>query len=422
MRIRPWLFIGALGMSWAFAATAQETSGADGATDQDALLTDEELQTLVAPIALYPDTLLIQILVASTYPLEIIKADALVDANADAGADDLAAKVDEKGWDESVSVLATAFPDVLSEMADHVEWTESMGTAMLAQSDDVMDAVQVKRVEAQEAGSLTSNEQQTVEVTQEGDAGDTIVIQPTDPEVVYVPQYDPEVVYVDDGNNAGDAVAAGLIAFTTFAVIDEIFDDDDPWNNYWGCRNCGGWGGQPIVRNPNIDIDVDGNVNIGNDLDLGWRPDERRQDDARDRIADHRGEDGATRLPVKGPDRGDQMRENLTRQTGAADIARDRVAADQVADKVKARPQIGGGEVPSLGDKVRSEPHRTVQPKAKVSAPAATKIKKPSTASAPARQAASNRGAALKSAPAARSNAGSARGRASAGGRSRPRR
>ncbi len=265
MRPRSWLLISALCMIWSGPALAQDTS----APSEETLLSDEDLQTLVAPIALYPDTLLIQILVAATYPLEVVKADALVEANADAPPDALSDQIDEKGWDDSVTVLATAFPDVLSEMADHVEWTESMGTAMLAQSDDVMDAVQVKRAQAQEAGTLTSNEQQTVEVTQEGDAGDTIIIQPADPEVVYVPQYDPEAVYVDDGNDVGDAIAAGLIAFTTFVLIDEIFNDNDPWNYYWGCRNCGGWGGGPIIHNPSVDIDVDGNVNIGNDIDIG---------------------------------------------------------------------------------------------------------------------------------------------------------
>ncbi len=161
-------------------AAATEDTAEETAADatEDALLSEDELQTLVAPVALYPDTLLIQVLVASTYPLDIVKADAFLDDNPDAEPGSLEDEIAAKGWDESVSVLATAFPDVLSDMADHVDWTDTMGTAMLAQSDDVMDAVQVMREQAQDAGTLNSNDQQTVEVTQEGDDGDTIIISP----------------------------------------------------------------------------------------------------------------------------------------------------------------------------------------------------------------------------------------------------
>lgn len=159
--------------------------------------------------------------------------------------------------------------------------------------------------------------------------------------MVYVPQYDPQVVYaqpVANSNVVGDAIVTGAIAFGTFALIAAIFDDDDDWNSYWGCRNCGGWGGGPIYRNPDIDIDVDGNVNIGNRVDIdktdirnridrapdgSWKPNERKTSTAREKIAAKRGPEGATKLPIKRkPARSDELRNKLSAKSGAADIAR----------------------------------------------------------------------------------------------------
>ncbi|MEP3330399.1 DUF3300 domain-containing protein [Sedimentitalea sp.] len=319
-RLTHYLTIGML-LSGVPMAQAQSDDASE-ATATDALLTQAEIETLVAPVALYPDTLLMQILVASTYPLEVIKADNLLTNNADSDSATLESAIDAEGYDPSVGVLATAFPDVISDMAEHVEWTEAMGDAMLAQSDDVMTGIQTMRQQAIDSGALISGAAQTVEVNDE----DEVIIQPTDPEVVYVPQYDTQVVYADNDDAVGDALMAGAIAFGTYAVMDSIFDNDDPWNDYWGCRNCGGWGGNPIIRNPDIDIDVDGNVNIGNNVDLGdreWKPDDKRRQDAKDKIADRKGPGGATTLPIKkGDSRGDAMRANLAQKSGAADISR----------------------------------------------------------------------------------------------------
>ena len=324
----------AFGICVSTSALAQESSEDVAAKDDtsatsSSLLTDAELQTLVAPVALYPDTLLIQIFVAATQPLEIVKAERYLLDNADRDPVELEPEIDAMGWDPSVSVLATAFPEVVGQMATHIDWTETVGTAMLAQSDDVMDAVQVMRDQAIDSGALVSGPEQTVEVSDD----DNVVITPTEPETVYVPQYNPETIYT--GPSTGDVVGAALLTFGAVALIDEIFDDDDDWNDYWGCRNCGGWGGGPIYRNPDIDIDVDGNVNIGNDIDLGdrtdigWNPDPDRQQEARNKIADHkRPEGGRSDLPVNRPDgRTDELRAKLSRESGAADISRDRVAA-----------------------------------------------------------------------------------------------
>ncbi|MEM8555701.1 MAG: DUF3300 domain-containing protein, partial [Pseudomonadota bacterium] len=237
--------VGLAGGAWAQTPEEAPETGAD-------LLTDAELQQLVAPVALYPDTLLIQVLVASTYPLEIVKADQFLDNNAERAAEELKPEIEAQGWDPSVTVLATAFPSTIDEMANHIDWTETTGDAMLAQSEDVMAAVQVLRDQAIETGALVSGDQQLVETDDE----DNVVIVPADPEVVYVPQYEPESIWGD----VGDAILTGAVVWGTFALIDEIFDDDDDWDDYWGCRNCGGWSGGPIIRNPDIDIDVDGNV------------------------------------------------------------------------------------------------------------------------------------------------------------------
>lgn len=337
-------------------AMAQEadtqTAGSEAEAENDGLLSDAELQTLVAPVALYPDTLLIQILVASTEPLEVVKANRYLVDNAERDPEELKPEIEAMGWDDSVTVLATAFPEVIGQMATHIDWTETMGTAMLAQSDDVMDNVQVMRDQAIDTGALVSGEEQTVEVTQDED----VIITPTDPNVVYVPQYDTQTVYVEEsGLDTGDVVGGILLTFLGFAIIDEIFDDDDDWYGYWGCRNCGGWGGGPIIRNPDIDIDIDGDVNIGNRTDIGWRPDDDRRDDARDRLQNRpRTEGAAQTLPVERPgNRQDELRGKLSRETGARDISRDGAAAAAAAaagagagaalGNRDARPATGGG-------------------------------------------------------------------------------
>lgn len=282
------------------------------------LLTKAELETLVAPVALYPDTLLIQILVASTVPLEVMKADRFVATYESDDPEALKADIEDQGWDPSVAVLATAFPDVLSDMADHVEWTEAMGLAMQAQDDDVMDAVQRMRDQAINSGALISNEQQEI-VSKD----DEVVITPTDPNVVYVPTYDTKTVYEEDNSN--DVLATGLILLTSFIVIDSIFDDDDDWYGYWGCRNCGGWGGGPMYPRPDIDIDIDGDVNIGNKInrDKGWKPSDRDHKKAQDKIANRRGSDGKSKLTTKkGDSKSNDLRNKLTKETGSRDISK----------------------------------------------------------------------------------------------------
>jgi hypothetical protein len=153
--------------------------------------TPEQLQQLVAPIALYPDSLVAQILAAATFPEQVVEADRWVQAHPDLKGDALGQAVDQQPWDPSVKAL-TAFPTVLGNMDKNISWTSSLGDAYYNQQQDVMSAVQVMRQRAQQAGNLKDTPQQTV-ATQ----GPDITIQPTNPEVVYVPAYDPWLVYGD---------------------------------------------------------------------------------------------------------------------------------------------------------------------------------------------------------------------------------
>ncbi|MGC1975137.1 MAG: DUF3300 domain-containing protein [Candidatus Sulfotelmatobacter sp.] len=151
--------------------------------------TPEELQRLVAPIALYPDSLVAQILAASTFPEQVVEADRWVQAHPDLKGADLGSAVDQQPWDPSVKAL-TAFPSVLGNMDKNLSWTSSLGDAYYNQQADVMDAIQVMRRKAEAAGNLKSTPQQTV-TEQDSD----VEIEPADPDVVYVPAYDPWLVY-----------------------------------------------------------------------------------------------------------------------------------------------------------------------------------------------------------------------------------
>jgi uncharacterized membrane protein YgcG len=167
----------------------------------------EEIDQLVAPVALYPDSLLAQVLMASTYPLEVVEAARWAKANPKVTGEALESAMQKQTWDPSVKSL-TAFPQVLTMMNEKLDWTQKLGDAFLAQQSDVMDAVQRLRARAKQEGNLESNEQQKVVVEEAppapaaaaasgGDQSQTTIIkvEPADPQVVYVPTYNPTVVY-----------------------------------------------------------------------------------------------------------------------------------------------------------------------------------------------------------------------------------
>jgi hypothetical protein len=149
----------------------------------------DQLEQLVAPIALYPDALIAQILMASTYPLDVVQANRWLGEHVGLEGEALQKTVDPEEWDDSVKALVF-FPSVLGFMSDNLDWTQDLGDAVLSQQGELTDTIQRLRGEADKAGALQTNEQQRVEK-----AGDTIIIQPAQPEVVYVPTYDPVKVY-----------------------------------------------------------------------------------------------------------------------------------------------------------------------------------------------------------------------------------
>ena len=217
------------------------------------LLKPEELEALVAPIALYPDNLLSLVLMASTYPVEVVQADRWATENKKLKGERLKAAVDRQSWDDSVKSLV-ATPDVLAMMSSQLDWTVKLGEAVLAQQSEVMDAIQRLRAKADANNKLTSTKEQKVTKTQE--AGRTIIaIEPTDPNMLYVPYYDPAVVYGTwpyadyppyywgyPGYIAGGLIAAGLAFGAGWALSN--------WGSggyWWG----GGvnWGRGGIIAN-----------------------------------------------------------------------------------------------------------------------------------------------------------------------------
>jgi len=159
-----------------------------------AAFNSEQLEQLVAPIALYPDSLLSQVLMAATYPADVAEAAKWSKANKDMKGDAAVQAVQNQPWDPAVQALA-AFPQVLQAMGDQADWVQNLGDAFLASSKDVLDAVQRLRARAQQAGNLKSNEQQKVIVEEAAPAQTVIKIEPAQPDVIYVPAYNPTVVY-----------------------------------------------------------------------------------------------------------------------------------------------------------------------------------------------------------------------------------
>jgi hypothetical protein len=250
-----------------FAALAQtpppQAPASQAPASSEQLLKPEELDALVAGIALYPDTLLSVVLMASTYPLEVVQADRWVKENKNLKGDELKAAVDKQSWDESVRSLV-ATPDVLSMMSTKLDWTQKLGDAVLAQQPDVMDAIQRLRTKAEANNKLTSTKEQKVTKKQE-QGKQVIVIEPTEPNTVYVPYYDPNVVYGGwpypayppyyfgyPGYIAGGVIAGGIAFGAGYAL--------GRWasgGNYWG-GGCN-WGNNNININRPVNINTGGN-------------------------------------------------------------------------------------------------------------------------------------------------------------------
>jgi hypothetical protein len=324
----------------------------------------EQLDSLVAPIALYPDPLLAQTLAASTYPLEIIQLQQWLEKNKSLKDKALADAVAKQPWDPSIQSMA-GLPDVVNRLANDVQWTTDLGNAFLAQQSDVMEAVQRMRKKAQDKGNLKSTEQQKVE-TQVIENKSVIIVEQANPQVVYVPTYDPVIVYGPPVYPyppiyyppawyypAGLAISFGVgIAMGAF------------WSGGWCCG--AGWGGNDITINRNNNFNRNSNIgnrpsqlpsggnrgDLGNRGNAGNRPSQLPSNGVGDRgNAGNR----PSQLPANGG--GDRWQHNPQHRGGAP--YRDRATADRFGGTTRgdslanrqssARQQLGrqGGTLAS---------------------------------------------------------------------------
>jgi len=253
-----------LGNGQLFALQEQQSNA-----EQSAKIPPDQLDALVAPIAVYPDPLLSQTLVASTYPLEIIQLQQWLEKNKGLKDKALADAVSKQPWDPSIQAMAP-LPDLVKRLADNIQWTTDLGNAFLAQESDVMEAVQRMRAKAQSKGTLVSNEQQKVE-TKVVENKSVIVVEQADPQVVYVPSYNPAVVYgpaiypyppMYYPYGTGAAIAAGAISFGAGVAMGAA------WGGGWGWG--AGWGHNDIDVNLNNSFNRNANLS-GNRTAAGNR-------------------------------------------------------------------------------------------------------------------------------------------------------
>jgi hypothetical protein len=351
---------------------AQAPANPAPAQPQAELLKPEQLEALVAPIALYPDELLANVLAASTYPLEVVQADRWIKGNKNLKGDALKSAVDKQAWDDSVKALVST-PDVITMMSDKIDWTKDLGDAVLAQQADVMDAVQRLRAKAQARNKLVTNKQQKVSV-QKQDNRDVIVIQQAQPDTMYVPYYEPATVYGEwpyteyppyyfgyPSYIGAGVIAAGLAFGTAWAI--------GRWGNYWG-GGCN-WGNRNVYvnhRTNNINWQhnsahrqgvkyANQNVanrfggNVGNKAGVSDRMDFRGRDGQQvlkpgDRAGDRAGDRGGDRAGDRAGDRGgDRAGNRGGDRAGAGDRAKgggDR-AKGGGGDRAKSAKGGGGG-------------------------------------------------------------------------------
>jgi hypothetical protein len=242
------------------AAPAAASADAD-----DPPLTADQLDSLVAPIALYPDDLLAQVLAASTYPLEVMQLQQWLTKNPNLKDKALADAVAKQPWDPAVQSMA-AVPEAVKRLADDIQWTTDLGNAFLEQQKDVMDACQRMRKKAKDKGALTSNEQMKVE-TKVVETKEVIVVQSANPQVIYVPSYNPVYVYPPPVYPYPPVyyppytAGAAFFTFTAGVMIGAAF---------WGgsCCHCG-WGGGNVNINVNNNFNRNTNINHNTNINRG---------------------------------------------------------------------------------------------------------------------------------------------------------
>jgi hypothetical protein len=278
------------------------------AAQEEKTFRQEDLDRLLAPVALYPDPLLAQVLMASTYPADVAEAAAWSKQNAGTNGDDAVKAVADKPWDPSVQSLM-AFPQALAMMGDKPDWVQELGDAFLAQPDEVMNAVQGLRRRAKDAGNLQSNEQQEVIVEPSPTQAQTTIvrIEPANPQVVYVPAYDPAVAYgpwwypsypppfywpPPPMYGFASGIAAGIGFGVGIAITDSLWGDCD-------------WGGNDV----DINVERYNNINVNKRIDARQGSANWRHDPGQRRGVPYR--DAATRANFdRGIGGADQRREH----------------------------------------------------------------------------------------------------------------
>jgi uncharacterized membrane protein YgcG len=272
--------VAALGASRAAQAQTTPTAQTAAAAPAAPKFTSEQLDQMLAPIALYPDDLLAQTLMAATYPLEVVEAARWSQANPNLKGEAAVAAVKNQGWDVSVKSL-TAFPQVLAMMNNQLEWTQKIGDAMIGQQSDVAASIQRLRAKAAAAGNLKSGAQQKVTSTGSGSA-QTIVIEPASPELVYVPVYNPVWAYGPwpypayppyyyppaPAYGYGAALATGFMFGVGVAAAGAMF----------GSWNWAGHGNNYVNVNVNRATTIDNNFNHGRYPNGVWQHDPLHRD------------------------------------------------------------------------------------------------------------------------------------------------
>jgi uncharacterized membrane protein YgcG len=362
-----------------------------------------QIDQMVAPVALYPDALLAQVFMSATYPLEIVQAARWVKKNESLKGESLDAALREQPWDPSVKTLVL-FPTVLQRMNDNLDWTQDLGDAFLAQEQDVMDTVQRLRQEAQKTGVLKDTPQQKVVVEKE-----TIIVEPADPQTVYVPTYDPSAVYgqpvpaqpyyptvyqqpVATTSTTDSAVAFGagaLVGGLLTAAI--MWDDDDDWDGYhvwhhgpgywdndwpgprYGSNNWNSWRG---------DTNINGDVCVGRCTSIEkneWKqqannfqhnPVHRGGVKYRDgaQVAARHPEVNRARQPggidrdaARGKERPTTLPATADRRPGASTRPEGR-PTQRPETRPADRPQVGGADRPGAGAKPADRPKAESRP------------------------------------------------------------
>ena len=324
--------VAGMSMAPAVATVLEGWSGLQAAKTAAVAPKPEDLDRLLAPIALYPDALLAQMLLCAAKPAKVGALNEWMAANPTLKGSDLQDAATKSGFDQSFAALVL-FPDVVESMASQIEWTTRLGEAFAADRSSVFASIQRLRKKASQAGKLKSNAQQDVATKTTSSGDQVIVIEPANPQVVYVPQYNAQTVYVpssstvviQEEDNTAEAVAAGLIGFTAGVALGAAIDNDYYYGPY-------GWRGGGYMYNDAWDDYYDAREDARDD----WQ--DNREDlidergDRREDIADERGDRASS-----------TQQQRSERQQSAQQQRTDRQANPEAqAQREQRRSEAGG--------------------------------------------------------------------------------